>query len=144
VENAQIIATQTAIAGDAMNKQLADQATQTAIAGNQQVEALKVGATATAMAQDQIREQATGVAGFVVVGIGTLTLCGWVVGRVFNQTVHVRAQEKMAQAQFLAEQRRLASLRASLQSHNGHKPSHPVPNTLIQNLSDVDKMPKAE
>ena len=144
VENAQIYATQTSIAGDAMNKQLVDQATQTSMAWNQQMDAQSARATVTSMAQGQVREQATGVASFAVVGIGTLTLCGWIVARIFTQAIHARAEEKMAQAQFLAEQRRLVSLRASLQNHNGHKPAHPVPNSLMQNMGDVDKLPKAE
>ena len=144
VENAQIHATQTAIAGDALNRQLADQATQTALAWNQQMSAISAGATVTAMAQGQAREQVTGFASFLVVGIGALTLFVWIIAHVFAQAVHVRAEEKMAQAQFLAEQRRMLSLRASLQNHNGHKPSFPVPNSLMQNVSDVDKLPKAE
>ena len=144
VEDAQINATQTAIAGDVMNKQLADQATQTALAWNQQMSAISAGATVTAMAQGQAREQATGFASFLVVGIGALTLFVWIIAHIFAQAVHVRAEEKTAQAQFLAEQRRMLSLRASLQNHNGHKPSHPLPNSLMQNVGDVDKLPKAE
>lgn len=144
VQNAQIYATQTAIAGDAMNKQLADQATQTTLAWNQQMDGLSAGATATAMAQGQVREQVTGIASFAVVGVGALTLFVWIIVHAFAQAIHARAEEKMAQAQFLAEQRRMVSLRASLQNHNGHKPAHPVPNSLMQNMGDVDKLPKAE
>ena len=144
VVDAQINATQTAIAGDVMNKQLADQATQIAMAGIQQMEAYSARATATAMAQGQVIEQATGVASFAVVGIGVLALFVWITIRAFAQVTHARAEEKMAQTQFLAEQRRMLSLRASLQNHNGHKPSHPLPNSLMQNVGDVDKLPKAE
>lgn len=144
IENAQNNAAQTAIAGDAFNKQLADQATQTALAWNQHMDALSAGATATAMAQGQVREQATGVASFAVVGVGVLTLFVWIIVRVFAQAIHARAEEKMAQAQFLAEQRRMVSLRASLQNHNGHKPSYAIPNSLMQNRGDIDKLPKAE
>ena len=144
VVDAQINATQTAIAGDAMKKQLADQATQIAMAGIQQMEAYSARATATAMAQGQVREQATGVASFLAIGIGALTLFVWIIAHIFAQAIHVRAEEKMAQAQFLAEQRRMLSLRASLQNHNGHKPSYPVPNSLMQNVGDIDKLPKAE
>lgn len=144
VENAQIYATQTSIAGDAINKQFADQATQTAMAGVQQMEAQSARATATAMVQVRVREQATGIAGFVVVGVVTLTICGWFTARVITQTIQARAQEKMAQAQFLAEQRRMVSLRVSLQNHNGHKPSYPIPNSLMKKSGDINKMPKAD
>ncbi len=144
VENAQIYATQTSIAGDAINKQFADQVTQTAMVGIQQMEAQSARATVTAMAQGQATKQATGFAGFAVIGIGTLTLFVWVIVRTFVQAIHARAQEKLAQAQFLAEQRRMVSLRASLQNHNGHKPSYPVPNSLMKKSGDIDKMPKAE
>ncbi len=144
VANAQIHATQTSIAGDVINKQFADQATQMAMAGIQQMESQSARATVTAMAQGQAREQATGVASFLVVGFGALTLFVWIIVRVSTQAMHARAEEKMAQAQFLAEQRRMLSLRASMQNHNGHKPSHPLPNSLIQNVVDVDKLPKAE
>lgn len=144
VENAQIYATQTAIAGDTINKQLADQATQTALAWNQQMSALSAGATLTAMAQDQTRKQATGVASFAVVGLGALTLFVWLIVRTFIQVIYARTEEKIAQAQFLAEQHRMVSLRASLQSHNGYKHSHPVPNSLMQNMGDISKLPKGE
>lgn len=144
VESAQLYATQTAIAGDTINRQLEVQATQTAIARNQEKEALSVGATATAIVQDQAREKAGGTVNLAAVSIGVVTLCGWMFARVITQVVHARAQEKMAQAQFLAEQRRMLSLRASLQNSNGHKPSHPIPNSLIKDVSNVDKLPKAK
>lgn len=144
VANAQIHATQTSIAGDVINKQFADQATHMAMAGIQQLEAQSAQATVTAMAQDQVREQATGVASFFVVGFGALTLFVWIIVRAFAQAMQARAEEKMAQTQFLAEQRRMLSLRASMQNHNGHKPSYSVPNSLMQNVGDVDKLPKAE
>lgn len=144
VESAQIYATQTTIVDDVINKQLAGQATQTALAGIQQMEAQSARATATAMVQGQAREQATGVASFAVIGVGVLTLFVWIIVRAFAQAIHARAEEKMAQTQFLAEQRRMVSLRASMQNHNGHKPSHPVPNSLMQNMGDIDKLPKAK
>ena len=135
-------ATQVAELGVVENAQI--HATQTAIVINQQMDAISVGATATAMAQGQVREQATGVAGFAVVGIGALTLFVWIIIHAFAQAIHARAEEKMAQTQFLTEQRRMVSLRASLQNHNGHKPAHPVPNSLMKKSGDIDKMPKAE
>jgi hypothetical protein len=144
VENAQIIATQTAIAGNVMNEQLANQATRTAMALNQEKSILSAGATATTIAQDRAREQTSGVASLVFVGIGILTLCVWIVTRAFVQAVSAQAQKELAHAQLLAEQRRLASLRASLQNQNGHKPSHIIPTSLVQGVGDVDKMPKAE
>lgn len=144
VENAQLFATQTAIVGETINRQLAIHATQTAIARNQEKEALSVGATATAMAQDQAREKAGGTISIVSVGIGVLMLCGWILARVITQAAHARAQEKMAQARFLAEQRRMLSLRASLQNHNGHKPSHPIPNSLLKDVGEVNKLPKTK
>jgi len=151
VQAAQVGATQTAFVAEAQSGQVAAQATQTAIVKAQYLDGLASNATATAMAQGQVREQATGVASFAVVGVGMLTLCGWIVAHAVTQATHARAQatharvqEKIAQTQFLAEQRRMVSLRASLQNHNGHKPSHPVPNSLMQNVGDVDKLPKAE
>jgi len=136
--------TATQVAGLAAVENAQIYATQTAIVINQQMNAISVGATATAIAQGQARKQATGVAGFAVVGVGALTLFVWIIVRAFAQVIHARAEEKMAQAQFLAEQRRMVSLRVSLQNHNGHKPSYPVPNSLMKKSGDIDKMPKAE
>jgi hypothetical protein len=144
LQASQLGATQTAIAGDTVNKQLADQATQTALALKQEIGALSVASTATAMAQGQAREQTSTTAGFVVGGIVVLTFCSWIIARMIIQTFYARAQVKMAQAQFLAEQRRMLSLRASLQNRNGHKPSHPIPNSLVKDVSDVEKLPRAK
>lgn len=144
VESGQLYATQTAIAGDAINQQMEVQATQTAMAWNQEMHILSVGATATAMAQNQAKEKAEGTVSLVAIGIGVLTLCGWVFARIITQVIHARAQEKVAQAQFLAEQRRMLSLRVSLQNRNGHKPSYPIPNSLMKDVRQVDKLPKAK
>lgn len=144
VEHAQLFATQTAIAGETINRQLAVQATQTAIVRNQEKDALSIGATTTAMEQNQAKEKAEGTVSLVSIGIGVLTLCGWAFARIITQVIHARTQEKMAQAQFLAEQRRMLSMRVSLQNRNGHKPSHPIPNSLMKDVRQVDKLPKAK
>jgi hypothetical protein len=89
--------TQTAIAGDVINNQFADQATQTAMAGIQQMEAQSARATATAVAQGQVREQATRVVSYAVVGIGTLTLFRWIIIHAITQAIHACTEEKMAQ-----------------------------------------------
>ena len=142
IENAQINATQTAIAGEITNKQLADQATQTALVGNQKKEAQSARATATAIAQNQVREQTTGIAGLAVVVIGALVIFTWLIVRIFAQATHARAEAMMAQAQFLAEQRRSMSLRASLENHNGHKPLRTIPKPTEESIGNIDRLPK--
>jgi hypothetical protein len=142
VESAQVHATQTAIAGEALNRQLADHATQTAVIGKQQIDILSNAATATSLAQDRVRGRATENAGFVAIGFGANTLCLWIIIRALIQVTHTRTEEKRAQAQFLSEQRRMVALRASLKNHNGHRPSHSMPNSLMQNKTDITDKPR--
>ncbi len=144
VEEARSRATQTAIAGEAINKQLAIQATQTALAWNQQMAGLSVAATTTALARSQSVEQTTESGGLIVAGLGVFSLFGWIFTRAVTQIIRARAEEKQAQAQFLAEQRRMVAMRASLQSHNGHKPNHSLAGSPLKNPSQIYKLPRAE
>jgi hypothetical protein len=126
IEAAEFQATQTAISGDVLNRQLALQATQ------------------RALTQGQAIQQADKLISSSAVVLGLLVLAGWVIARTFIQIIHARAQEKTAQAQFLAEQHRMASLRASLQKNNGRKSHRQLPNSLMKKTSDIDKLSKAE
>jgi len=144
VGEAQAHATQTAIVGEVINKQLEIQATQTALAWDQQMSGLSIAATTTALARSQNVEQTTETGGLMVVGLGALSIIGWIVARAVAQISRARAEEKRAQAQFLAEQRRMLAMRASLQNHNGHKPHHPAPESLLKNPGEIDKLPRAE
>jgi hypothetical protein len=144
VEEAQAHAAQTAIAGEAINKQLAIQATQTALARDQHISGLSIAATTTALARSQSMEQTTESGGLIVVGLGVFSIVGWIVAHAVAQIGRARAEEKQAQAQFLAEQRRMLSLRASLQNHNGRRSPHPVPDALLKNTREIDKLPRAE
>ncbi|HLF73849.1 MAG TPA: hypothetical protein VI524_05865 [Anaerolineales bacterium] len=141
---AQVQATQTAIAGEMIHRQLAAQATQTVMAWDQEQEALSAASTATAIARDQSREQASGLTLLAVIVIAALVLSGWIIARTRVQIAQARAQEKLAQAEFLAEQRRMLSLRASLHKHNGHKAHDQVPNSLMNKTGNIDKLTKAD
>lgn len=53
--------------------------------------------------------------------------------------------KKVAQAQLLAEQHRLLSLRASLRTQNeGRDQRYPVPTSLTRKSSDGKDLPRAE
>lgn len=144
IEAARIQATQTAIAGELWNGQLALQSTQTAMAQNAQMEAISAGSTSTAIAQGQASERMNSSLSSLAIALVVLVFCGWIITRMVIQIIQARAQEKRAQAQFLAEQRRMASLRASLQKDNGSKPRVQLPNSLMKKTGDIDKLPKAE
>lgn len=144
IEVAQIQATQTAIAGEALNRQLAIQATQTALARSEQMEAVAVGSTSTAIVEAQAQAQANRRLSSSAAVLGALVLCGWIIARIVVQVMQARGQEKTAQAQFLAEQCRMASLRASLKKEDGNKSRARVPGSLLNKTGDIDKLPRAE
>jgi hypothetical protein len=144
VEVAGYQSTQTAIAGELWNRQLALQSTQTAMARSEQMAAIAAGSTSTAMAQEQARERMNSRFGSAAIVLLLLAVCVWILARTVTQILHARAQEKLAQARFLAEQRRMASVRASLQKANGSKPRVQVPNSLMKKTGDINKLPKAE
>jgi hypothetical protein len=144
IEAAQIQAVQTAIAGEALNRQLAIQATQTALTRNEQIEAAAARSTSTAMVEAQTQAQANRRLSSSAAVLGTLLLCGWIAMRIVVQVMQARAQEKIAQARFLTEQRRIASLRASLKKEDGSSSRARVPGSLMNKTRDIDKLPRAE
>ncbi len=144
VEEAQAYATQTALAGEAINKQLAIQATQTALAWDQHISGLSIAATTTALARNQSMERLTESGGLIVVSLGVFSIVGWILAHAVARMSRARAEEKQAQAQLLVEQRRIAAMRASLQNRNGHKSHHPASGSLLKNPGEIDKLPRAE
>jgi hypothetical protein len=145
LESARTNATQTAIAEEALMEHLGAQATKTSIAERLYLSSLASNATATYIVQKQVGERATNVGGLAVIIIGTLTFCGWLVARTFIQAIAVRAREKTAHAQLLAEQRRLVSLRASIQAQKRVRgQQYPVPTSLMEKRRDGKDLPRVE
>jgi hypothetical protein len=108
------------------------------------MEAAAAGSTSTAIAAGQAQAQANRRLSSSAIVLGALALCTWIFARIGVQIMQARAQEKTAQAQFLAEQRRLASLRASLKKEDGSKSHARVPGSFMNKTADVDKLPRAE
>jgi hypothetical protein len=145
LQNAQISATQTAIAEEALMQHLRDQATQTSMAQNLYLNNLERDATATAVVQKQVRELATITGGLILSIVATVIVSALLVARTFIQTLAARAQEKTAQAQYLAEQRRLESLRASLNTQKKvGTQQYSVPTSLMEKPGDGKELPRAE
>ena len=145
LESAQTNATQTAIAEEALMEHLGNQATQTSIAEHLYLNNLARNATATSVVQKQVGERATRVGGFVMIILGTLSVWGWLVARTSIQAIAAHAQEKTAHAQLLVEQRRLESLRASIQAQKkvlGQQ--YPIPTSLMKKPNDGKDLPRAE
>jgi len=138
-------ATETAIAGEVQNTQLMAQANQTAIANGLYMQNLSSNATATSIARSQVLEQSTGIASFSIIIIGVLVICGWIITRAIAQIITAYAREKVAQAQLLSEQRRLASLRQSIQAQrNSLRQQYPLPMSLIKKSNGGKELPRAE
>jgi hypothetical protein len=145
LESARLDATQSAVAEQALIAQAFAEATKTSLAQSQQVSQQAAEATGTAIAESHAREQAAGVSGLGAMILGTLVVCAWLVARTATTVMAARAQEKAAQAQLLAEQRRLLSLRASIRSQReGQDRRYPVPTSLMRNGNDGKDLPRAE
>jgi hypothetical protein len=145
LEGARINATQTAVAGEMLIGQIAAQATQTSLAENLYGNQLAAYATWTAIAEGHAREQAAGVSGLGIVILGALVFSAWLVTRLAVQVSAARAQEKAAHAQLLAEQRRLLSLRASIQNHKELRDQrYPIPTSLMRKSNNGQDLPRAE
>jgi len=142
---AQLNATQTAISADSQNAQMMAQATQTAIADDLYIQSISRNATATAITREQVQDNVAGIAKYAVFGFGAFVLCGWIVLRSFVQFTNSRAKEKEAHAQLLAEQRRLASLRASIQAQQrNQRQQYPIPTSLMKRPGNGKDLPRAE
>jgi anion-transporting ArsA/GET3 family ATPase len=145
IQALQANATQTVIVDAARNSQIIAQATQTSIANGLYLQNLSNSATATAIEQNQIREQVTGSIGVAIASAGLLVICCWSIARIITQISIARAKEKAAHAQLLAEQRRLAALRARIQTQKelqGQR--YPVPRSLMKNPGNSKGLPRAE
>jgi hypothetical protein len=102
-------------------------------------------ATATAITREQIQDDMAGITKYAVFGFGAFMLCGWVVLFGFAQFINSRAKEKEAHAQLLAEQRRLASLRASIQTQQrNQRQQYPIPTSLMKRPGNGKDLPGAK
>ena len=145
LEVARMNATQTAVADEILIGQGVTRATQTSLAENLLLNQMAGHATGTAIAREKDREQAAGVSGLGIVLLGTLVFFGWLVARIVAQVTIARAQEKAAQAQLLAEQRRLLSLRASIRTQREEREQqYPVPTSLMRKSNNGRGLPRAE
>jgi hypothetical protein len=145
VQAIHVIATQTAIAAELQNGVLYAQATQTAIANNLSQQSLAGQATAAAIAQQQVQDQATGVAKIAIPLIGILVVTGWMVTRAVVSIMNARTQARAATAQQLAEQRRLAALRASIEAQKWERAQkYPSPASLMKRPGNGKGLPRAE
>lgn len=141
----QVNATQTAIAENAQNIQFMAQATQTSVANGLYIQNLSNAATATAIVRNQVNEQTINLTRIVIISVGILIIFGWILANIIAKVLTARAQEKLAQGKLLAEQRRLASLRASIQVQKQSQfKHHPNPISLMKKPGDGKGLPKAE
>jgi len=145
IQSILVNATQTSISDAAQNSQTMMQATQTSVANGLYLQNLSSNATASAIVHDQIQARSSEETSFVLISVGVLLACGWIVARIITQIMIARAREKVAHAQLLAEQRRLANLRASiLIQKEKHRLQYPFPTTLMEKPSNGKGLPKAE
>jgi len=123
IGSAQISATQTALANIGMAQQTAYQATQESISKQQALNAMAYNATATAFVQGPITKANHDNTVMFMIGTGVVAISVWLVSHALLRTSKVRAEEQMANAQLLAEQRRLMSVRASIRAHQNKSPT---------------------
>jgi hypothetical protein len=141
---ARIDATQTAVADQALIAQAIAEATKTSLAQSVQLNQMAGEATGTAIAESHTREQAAGLSGLGAIILGTVIISVWMVARIATTVMAARAREKAAQAQLLAEQRRLLSLRASIRSQREERDQrYPVPASLMRKSKDGKDLPRA-
>jgi hypothetical protein len=138
-------ATQTAAMNESYNAQVLAQATQTAVAGNLYAENLSRNATATAVAERQSQEHATGAAQIFILIVGALVVAGWIAARIAVQVMNARTREKAAQAKVLAEQQKIAALRASREAIKRERSAkYPAPRSLMKRPGDGTDLPRGE
>lgn len=143
----QVAATGTVLANQAYNEQLMAQATRTAVANQMIAQDMALDATATAIGQQQVWERSQTVLFIVLVGVGTITLAGWIVARALTRAAIARAQVLSSQAEMLAQQRRLEAMRATKREDDQEvrAPRYPLPKSLLSKKhGDADELPKAE
>lgn len=140
-----VIATQTAVAAELQNGVLYAQATQTTIANNLNQQSLSGQATAAAVAQQQAQGRATSIVKVAVPLVGILLISGWMVTRAVASILNAQAKERAATAQQLAEQRRLAALRASIEAQKWERvQKYPTPYSLMKRPGNGKGLPRAE
>ena len=146
LEGARIDATQSAVADQGLIGQAIAQATKTSIAQGLALNQMAGEATGTAIAEGRAREQAAGLSGLGAAILGTLIVFGWLVARIVSTVISARAEEKKAQAQLLAEQRRLLSLRACIRTQKEERDQrqYPVPTSLMRKPKEGKELPRAE
>jgi hypothetical protein len=138
-------ATQSRILAESQNAQLMAQATQTAVASEAELRAVSQRATMTAIAREQVNESERRVTNYMALGLGLLLVSGWLLIRAATQVINARTRENEANTKLLAEQRRLASTRASIQNQKDRqRTQNRIPTSLMKKPSTNRGLPKGE